>query len=77
MFRREYAPFVVAATVLMTLQPLLTTATKVNGRYQYLQACSSTRRAPRRGAALRSSEELCALRPAGRPRSTPRPTTFR
>ena len=37
MFRREYAPYVVAAMILMTLQPLLTTATKINGHYEYLQ----------------------------------------
>ena len=37
MFDRAYAPFVLAATVLMTSQPLLTTLSKENGHYQYVQ----------------------------------------
>ena len=37
MFDRKYAPFVLAATVLMTSQPLLTTLSKEGGRYQYVQ----------------------------------------
>ena len=37
MFRRQYAQFVIAATVLMTMQPLLTMATKVDGRYLFSQ----------------------------------------
>ena len=42
MFRKEYAPFVVTAMVLMTMQPLLTTASKVDGKYPYLQALPLT-----------------------------------
>ena len=41
MFERRYAPFVLAATVLMTTQPLLTTLSKVHGHYQYVQVSTT------------------------------------
>ena len=37
MFHRRYAGYVLAATVLMTLQPILTSSSKVDGHYEYLQ----------------------------------------
>ena len=37
MFDQKYMPFVVGATLLMTSQPILTTLSKVNGHYQYVQ----------------------------------------
>ena len=37
MFPRKYLPFVAGATILMTVQPILTTLTKVDGHYQYVQ----------------------------------------
>ena len=41
MFEARYAPYVVAATVLMTSQPLLTTLSKVHGHYQYVQVSTT------------------------------------
>lgn len=41
MFARKYAGYVLAATVLMTAQPILTTLTKVGGRYEYLQVSTT------------------------------------
>ena len=37
MFERRYAPYVAAATILMTLQPILVALTKVDGKYLYVQ----------------------------------------
>ena len=37
MFDKKYLPFVVGATLLMTSQPILTTLSKVNGHYKYVQ----------------------------------------
>ena len=37
MFERRYAPFVAAATLLMTLQPIITSLSKVDGKYEYVQ----------------------------------------
>jgi UDP-galactose transporter len=36
-FDPQFAKYVAAATVLMTLQPIITSASKVEGRYEYLQ----------------------------------------
>ena len=36
-FEPQFAKYVAAATVLMTLQPIITSASKVEGRYEYLQ----------------------------------------
>ena len=41
MFQPRYAGFVLAATVLMTLQPIVTSASKVDGRYEYLQVSAT------------------------------------
>ena len=41
MFDPKYLPFVLAATLLMTSQPILTTLSKVNGHYQYVQVSTT------------------------------------
>ena len=54
--------FVLAATVLMTLQPFLTTMTKVDGAYQYLQSSRAAENVEQRRMFLRhkrSSVSTC------------------